>query len=71
MNQSDIDEIIQYVNRKYDENIPRPVRFVVRKKLKMIEKFEVDEMPSSLRNCTIEQYVELIKDAIHHGTLKF
>lgn len=71
MDQSDIDEIIDYVNKKYTENVPRPVRFVVRKKSKMIEDFDVGEMPTSLRNCTIEQYIEIIKDALRQGTLKF
>ncbi len=71
MDKSDIEEIIDYVNKKYTENVPRPVRFVVRKKSKMIEKFDVSEMPTSLRDCIIEQYVEIIKDAIKKKTLKF
>ena len=71
MNQSDVDEILEYVNKKYDENVPRAIRFLVRKKAKMIEKFEVEEMPNSLRNCTVEEYIEIIKDGIKQGTLKF
>jgi hypothetical protein len=71
MNQFEINEILEYVSQKYDENVPRAVRFVVRKKVKMIEKFEVEEMPSSLRNCTVEQYITIIKDALRQGTLKF
>ncbi len=68
IDQSDIEEIIDYVNKKYAENVPRPIRFVVRKKSKMITKFDVSEMPLSLRNCTIEQYIEIIKDALTKGT---
>ena len=71
MEQSEIDEIIDYVNTKYQENVPRAVRFVVRKKVKMIEKFEVEEMPSSLRTCTVEQYIAIIKDGLKQGNLKF
>jgi hypothetical protein len=70
MDQSEIDEVIEYVNQKYAENVPRPVRFIVKKKAKMIQKFDINEMPSSLRNCTIEQYIEIIKNAIQQGTLK-
>jgi len=42
MDDSDIKEIIEYVNKKYSENVPRPVRFVVRKKAKMMEKFDTN-----------------------------
>ena len=69
-NLEEISEIITYVNQKYNENVPRPVRFVVRKKAKMIENFDSSEMPSSLRNCTIEEYIEIIKNALRDGTLK-
>ena len=64
-------EIIDYVNRKYSENVPRPLRFVVRKKAKMIEKFNVEEMPEILRNCTVEQYIAIIQDGLKQGTVKF
>ena len=64
-------EIIDYVNAKYQENVPRAVRFVVRKKAKMIEKFQVEDMPASLRNCTVEQYVNIIREGLRQGTLKF
>lgn len=70
MNSNEIAEIIEYVNSKYNENVPRPVRFVVRKKAKMIEKFDSAEMPLSLRNCTVEQYIEIVKSALRDGTLK-
>lgn len=70
MNSNEIAEIIEYVNTKYNENVPRPVRFVVRKKAKMIEKFDSAEMPLSLRNCTVEQYIEIVKNALRDGTLK-
>lgn len=70
MNGEDIKEIVDYVNRKYSENVPRPVRFLVRKKAKMIEKFEIEEMPQTLRNCSIEQYILIIKEGIKQGTVK-
>ena len=70
MKNEEIKEIIEYVNKKYTENVPRPVRFVVRKKVKMMEKFDPSEMPSSLRNCSIEQYIEIFKNALKEGSLK-
>ena len=71
LEQSEIDEIVQYVNKKYSENVPRAVRFVVRKKIKMIEQFNTDEMPPALRNCTVENYIKIIKNALNTGNLKF
>lgn len=70
MNNEKVSEIIAYVNKKYNENVPRPVRFVVRKKAKMIEKFDPSEMPESLRNCTIEEYISIVKKALAEGALK-
>jgi hypothetical protein len=70
MNSDEIKEILDYVNRKYSENIPRPVRFVVRRKAKMIEKFNVNEMPETLRNCTVEHYIAIIKEGLKQGTFK-
>ncbi len=70
MNEEEISQIINYVNKKYSENIPRPVRFIVRKKAKMIETFDTQEMPKSLRDCTVEEYVQIIKDALKKGSLK-
>lgn len=71
MNQSEIDETIEYISKKYEENVPRALRLMVRKKAKMIEKFEIEEMPKSLRDCTVEEYIMIIKNAIQQGTLKF
>ena len=71
LEQSEIDEIVQYVNKKYTDNVPRAVRFVVRKKTKMIEQFNIEEMPLALRNCTVENYITIIKDALRSGNLKF
>ena len=70
MDDTEIKEIIEYVNKKYSENVPRPVRFVVRKKAKMMEKFDPAEMPELLRRCTIEDYIEIVKKALHDGSLK-
>ena len=70
MDDLEIKEIIEYVNKKYSENVPRPIRFVVRKKAKMMEKFDPSEMPESMRKCTIEDYVKIVKKALHDGSLK-
>ena len=70
MESEKISEIIEYVNKKYNENVPRPVRFVVRKKAKLIEKFDSSEMPESLRTCTVEDYISIVKKALSDGSLK-
>ena len=70
MNSSEIEEIIDYVSIKYNENVPRPVRFVVRKKAKMIQNFNLEEMPLVLRRCTVEEYIQIIKEALDKGSLK-
>lgn len=71
MKKDEIQEIIQYVNQKYEQNVPRPLRFIVRKKTKMIEDFDVAEMPQSLRDCSVENYIQIVKDGLKKGTVKF
>lgn len=70
MDDKEIMEILDYVIRKYSENVPRPVRFLVRKKSKMIEKFTAEEMPEPLRNTTVEQFISILQDGLKQGTFK-
>ncbi len=70
MDDKEIKEIIEYVSEKYTENVPRPVRFFVRKKVKGMEGFDSSEIPASLRNCSIEQCIDIFKNAIRNGSLK-
>jgi len=66
-----IQEIIDFVNTKYDTEVPRPVKFVVKRKAKKIEKLDLNDFPESFRKCTIEELILILKDAHDKKLLKF
>jgi hypothetical protein len=71
LNDKQVNEIIDFINRKYTEEIPRPVKFVVRRKTKKIQTLQLEDFPESFRKCTIEQLILILKDAQKNDKLKF
>ncbi|QLH02451.1 hypothetical protein C5F47_02170 [Nitrosopumilus cobalaminigenes] len=70
MEPEQIDEIIQHINSKYDENVPRLVKMLVRKKIGSLQSFDVESVPESLRNCTVEELIGIVKDGLDSGKLE-
>lgn len=71
MDDKTIEDIIRFINKKYDENIPGSVKFVIKRKAKKIEKLDLDCFPESLRRCTVEELILILKDAHGKKLLKF
>ena len=71
MKKSEIAEIINWVNKRYDEEVPGPVKFVVRRKAKKIETLDIEEFPDSVRKCTFEEFLSILKTAYKNNELKF
>ena len=71
MDDTQIQEIIDFINAKYDEEVPRPVKFVVKRKVKNIEKIDLSDFPESFRKCTIEGLILILKEAHEKNLLKF
>jgi len=70
MNQEKIDEILDHINSKYDENAPALVKMLIRKKIGALKSFEIESMPESLRNCTVEELLVIAKEGLISGKLK-
>ena len=70
MEQNKIDEILDHINTKFDENVPRLVKMLVRKKMSVLQSFEVDSLPTSLRTCTVEELISIVKHGLDTGKLK-
>ena len=70
MNKEEVREIINFVNSRYDEGIPGPVKFVVKRKVKKIEKVVISELPESIRKCTVEELLLILKEAYEKKLLK-
>ena len=63
MNKKETKEILDFINEKYDENIPGPVKFIVKRKIKKIEYFDLNDFPEPLRKCTVEELLLILKEA--------
>ena len=69
LNKKQKQQIINFINSSYDENIPGPVKFIVKRKVKDIQDFDLDTIPESLRNCTVEELLLILKDAYENDQL--
>lgn len=70
MEQSEIDEILDHIGEKFHNNVPSLVKMIVRKRIAGLETFEIDSLPSSLRKCTVEDLIVIVKNGLIAGNLK-
>ena len=64
-------EIIDFINSKFEKEVPRIVKPVVKRKAKKIESLRLEDFPESFRKCTIEELITILKRAKKEGKLKF
>lgn len=64
-------EIIDFINSKYEKEIPRMLKPVIKRKAKKIESIRIEDFPESFRQCTIEELITILKRAHKDGQLKF
>ena len=70
MQQNDIDEILHYINEKFDANIPSFVKLLIGKKIHKLQSFDPSSLPDSLRNCTVEELIIIFKNQLDAKRLK-
>ena len=70
MEQSDVDEILGYINEKFDANIPSFVKMLIGKKIHKLQSFDPTSLPSSLKNCTVEELIIIFKNELDTKRLK-
>jgi len=70
MNDTEFLEIINYINNKYHERVPSPIRAIVKGKIKKIENLQLNELPFSLRRCTVEELVIIVQEGMRRGIVK-
>ena len=71
MDDDNTQEIINFINTKYEKEIPGPIKFVVKRKAKKIEQLDLNDFPESFRKCTVEELILILKDAHGKKLLKF
>ena len=69
LNKKQKQQIINFINSSYDENITGPVKFIVKRKVGKIHDFDLESIPKPLRNCTVEELLLILKDAYENDQL--
>ena len=70
MKQNEIDEILDHINTKVAEDVPSLVKMIVRKKMSGFQSFDAESLPESLRNCSVEELISIVKQGLDTGKLK-
>ena len=70
MKQNEIDEILDHINTKVAKDVPSLVKMIVRKKMGSFQSFDVESLPDSLRNCSVEELISIVKQGLDTGKLK-
>ena len=70
MDDEEKQKIVDFINQKYDKNVPRAIKFLVRRQANKMAKLELNELPESFRMCSIEELILILKDAYGKKTLK-
>ncbi|MGY5141337.1 MAG: hypothetical protein ACW9W9_08085 [Candidatus Nitrosopumilus sp. Bin_571-38] len=70
MEQNQIDEILDHINTRIAEDVPSIVKMIVRKKISNFQSFEAESLPDSLRNCSVEELISIVKHGLDTGKLK-
>lgn len=70
MEQNKIDEILDHINTKFAEDVPSLVKMLVRKKIARFQSFEAESLPDSLKNCSVEELISIVKHGLDTGKLK-
>ena len=70
LDEQKVKEIIDFFNYVYDKEVPRPIKFVIRKKIKKMVKSELEWIPESIKKSTIEELIFILKDSYEKKTLK-
>lgn len=70
MKKKEIDEILEHINQKFEEDVPGIVKMLIRKKIGKFQSFEASSLPESLRTCTVEELIDIAKKGLESGKLK-
>ena len=70
MEPKEIDEILSYLNEKFDANIPSFVKILISKKIHKLQSFDPISLPDFLKHCTVEELIVLLQRELESKRLK-
>ena len=70
MKKKEVDEILDHISQKFQEDVPRIVKILVRKKIGKFQSFNAESLPESLQTCTVGELIDIVKKGLESGKLK-
>lgn len=70
MKKKEVDEILEHIGQKFEDDVPSIVKMLVRKKIGKFQSFDSDSLPESLKTCTVKDLIDLVQKGLESGKLK-
>ena len=65
-----VDEILEHISQKFEDDVPSIVKMLVRKKIGKFQSFDSDSLPESLKTCTVQELIDIVQKGLESGKLK-
>ncbi|MEK9682330.1 MAG: hypothetical protein VW081_05530 [Nitrosopumilus sp.] len=70
MKKKEVDEILEHIGQKFEDDVPSIVKMLVRKKIGKFQSFDSESLPESLKTCTVKDLIDLVQKGLESGKLK-
>ena len=70
MKKKEVDEILEHISQKFEDDVPSIVKMLVRKKIGKFQSFDSDSLPESLKTCTVQELIDIVQKGLESGKLK-
>ena len=70
MKKKEVDEILEHIGQKFEDDVPSIVKMPVRKKIGKFQSFDSESLPESLKTCTVKDLIDLVQKGLESGKLK-
>ena len=61
MKKKEVDEILEHISQKFEDDVPSIVKMLVRKKIGKFQSFDSDSLPESLKTCTVQELIDIVQ----------
>ena len=70
MKKKEIDEILEHLSQKFEDDVPSLAKMFVRKKIGKFKSFDSDNLPEPLKTCTVKELIDIVQKGLESGKFK-
>ena len=70
MKKKEVDEILEHIGQKFEDDMPGIVKMLVRKKIGKFQSFDAESLPESLKTITVKELIDIVQKGLESGKLK-